>query len=100
MSPTQWSRLWHLNLLSALGRDVSLLEGIQQANDGFRREVFVVVIIDLQHGSIDTGTEALDLKEREELVGRCLAIMEVEVFGYGSPNGVGANSTKLARGLS
>ena len=31
-------------------------------------EIFVVVIIDLDHGRVDAGAEALDLADGEELV--------------------------------
>ena len=57
-STTPWSPWW---LLSSL----QIVEDLMSVSDG---EVLVVVVVDLDHGRVDAGAEALDLADGEELV--------------------------------
>ena len=57
-SSTSWSPWW---LLAGL----QVVEDLMSVGDG---EVFVVVVVDLDHGGVDAGAEALDLADGEELV--------------------------------
>ena len=57
-SSTSWSPWW---LLSSL----QVVEDLMSVSDG---EVLVVVVVDLDHGRVDAGAEALDLANGEELV--------------------------------
>ena len=57
-SSTPWSPWW---LLSSL----QVVEDLMSVGDG---EVLVVVVVDLDHGRVDAGAEALDLADGEELV--------------------------------
>lgn len=68
----------------------ALLEGREQGDGGLGGEVLVVVVVDLDHGGVDAGAEALDLDEGEEAVGGGLALLDAEVGGDGLDDGVGA----------
>ena len=57
-STTPWSPWW---LLSSL----QIVEDLMSVSDG---EVLVVVVVDLDHGRVDAGAEALNLADGEELV--------------------------------
>merc|ERR1719474_1504697 len=57
-SSTSWSPWW---LLSSL----QVVEDLMSIGDG---EVLVVVVVDLDHGRVGAGAEALDLADGEELV--------------------------------
>ena len=57
-STTPWSPWW---LLSSL----QVVQDLMSVSDG---KVLVVVVVDLDHGRVDTGAEALDLADGEELV--------------------------------
>ena len=57
-STTPWSPWW---LLSSL----QVVQDLMSVSDG---EVLVVVVVDLDHGRVDAGAEALDLADGEELV--------------------------------
>ena len=57
-STTPWSPWW---LLSSL----QVVKDLMSVGDG---EVLVVVVVDLDHGRVDAGAEALDLADGEELV--------------------------------
>lgn len=75
------------------------MQGFEEGDGGCWGEVFVVVVIDLDHGRVDAGAEALDFREGEELVGGCLAGVDAEVGGYCGHDAVGAASAELAWGL-
>ena len=57
-SSTPWSPWW---LLASL----QVIKDLMSVGDG---EVLVVVVVDLDHGRVDAGAEALDLADGEELV--------------------------------
>ena len=57
-SSTSWSPWW---LLAGL----QVIKDLMSVGDG---EVLVVVVVDLDHGGVDAGAEALDLADGEELV--------------------------------
>ena len=57
-SSTSWSPWW---LLSSL----QVIKDLMSVGDG---EGLVVVVVDLDHGRVDAGAEALDLADGEELV--------------------------------
>ena len=57
-STTPWSPWW---LLSSL----QVIQDLMSVGDG---EVLVVVVVDLDHGRVDAGAEALDLADGEKLV--------------------------------
>ena len=57
-SSTSWSPWWLLSSLQVIKDLVSVGDG----------KVLVVVVVDLDHGRVDAGAEALDLADGEELV--------------------------------
>ena len=57
-STTSWSPWW---LLAGL----QVIKDLMSVGDG---EVLVVVVVDLDHGGVDAGAEALDLADGEELI--------------------------------
>lgn len=59
-------------------------------------QVFVVVVVDLDHGGVDAGTQALDLDECEEAVGGGLSLLDPQVFFNGLDDGVAAAAAELA----
>lgn len=56
------------------------LETLEKVDDGLGCEVLVVVVVDLNHGGVDAGTQALDLDEGEESVLGGLALLDAEVL--------------------
>jgi hypothetical protein len=74
---------------AACGRS-TLLEGREELDGGLGGEVLVVVVVDLDHGGVDAGAEALDLDEGEEAIGGGLALLDAEVGLDGLDNGVRA----------
>lgn len=76
------------------------LEGVEQLDGGLGGEVLVVVVVDLDHGGVDAGAEALDFDEGEEAVLGGLALLDAEVVGDGLDDGVGAAAAELAGGLA
>jgi hypothetical protein len=68
----------------------ALLEGLEQLDHGLGGEVFVVVVVDLNHGCVNAGTQAFYLDKGKEAVGRGLALLDAEVVGDGLDNGVRA----------
>jgi hypothetical protein len=75
-------------------------EGVEQLDGGLWGEILVVVIVDLDHGGVYTGTEALDLDEGEEAVGGSLSLLDSEVLLDGLDDDIGAAAAKLAGCLS
>jgi len=86
LPPAQRSRSWHLVSLAHV-RD-AFLERRQQRLHRLGRQVLVVVVVDLDHGRVDAGAEALDLDEGEEAVGGGLALLDAQVLLYGLYDGV------------
>lgn len=74
------------------GRGSALLESLEELDDGLGGKVLVVVVVDLDHGSVDAGTEALDLDEGEETILGGLALLDAEVVLDGLDDDVGAAS--------
>jgi hypothetical protein len=85
--------------LARLRTDGGLLaasESVENGDGGLGSEIFVEVVIDLHHRSIDAGAETLDLGESEELVGRGLADLDAEALLDGVENVVGALNPCMA----
>ena len=90
------------------GRDLSRLLGVcsgvlessEKSLDGFRGEVLVVVVVDLDHGCVDASTETLDFDEGEKTVFRGVAGSDTQVFRDGIDNLGAAAATELARCLN
>lgn len=76
-----------------------VLEGSQDGLDGLGGQVFVVVVVDLDHGGVDAGAEALDFDVCEETVLGGVAGGDSEVLGDGLDDGGTTTATKLAWGL-
>lgn len=73
-------------------------EGIDELPGRLGGQVLVVVVVDLDHGRVDAGAEALDLEVGEEAVGRRLALLDAEVLLDRLDDGVGAAAAELAGG--
>lgn len=78
----------------------ALLQGRQQRLDRLGRQVLVVVVVDLDHGRVGAGAEALDLDEGEEAVGGGLALLDAQVLRDGLDDGVAAAAAELAGRLA
>jgi hypothetical protein len=52
-----------------------ITQGFEERNGGFGGQVFVIVVIYLDHGGINAGTETFNFEEREDVVFGCLARM-------------------------
>lgn len=76
-----------------------VLQGSEEGLDGLGGQVFVVVVINLDHGGVDTGTKALNLNVGEEAVLGGVAGGDSEVLVDGLDDGVGAAAAELAGGL-
>lgn len=76
-----------------------LLKRGEQGLDGLGGQVLVVVVVDLDHGGVDTGTQALDLDVGEETVLGGVAGGDAEVLVDGLDDSVGAATAELAGGL-
>jgi len=75
------------------------LQRFEELDGGFRGQVFVVVVVDLDHGGVDAGAEAFDFGEGEETVGGGVAGANAEVLLDGFHDYVGAGAAELAGGL-
>lgn len=58
----------------------TVLQSLQQLHSRLGRQVLVVVVIDLHHRSVDTGAQALDLEQAEDLVLGHVATVDPEEF--------------------
>mmetsp|Transcript_4355 Transcript_4355/g.9406 ORF Transcript_4355/g.9406 Transcript_4355/m.9406 type:complete len:277 (-) Transcript_4355:95-925(-) len=65
------------------GRGLVLFAGLQELNSGLRGEHFIKVIVDLNHGGVDAGTEALHLKEGKLAVLGGLTVLDTKVIRDG-----------------
>lgn len=65
-----------------------MLERLEKRDGGVICEVLVEIIIDLDHGSVGTGTEALDFGKGEEAVLGRLAVVDSENVLAGLHDGV------------
>ena len=77
----------------------TVLEGSEEGLDGLGGQVLVVVVVDLDHGGVNAGTQALDLDIGEEAVLGGVAGGDAEVLVDSLDNSVGTATTKLAGGL-
>lgn len=75
------------------------LECFEERDRGFRGQVFVVIVIDLDHWGVDAGAETFDFDEGEEAVFGCLAGFDAEVVGDGFDNDVASAASELAGSL-
>ena len=96
MPPTQRARSRNLRRRS-FARNIrsAVLEGLEQLHGSFWGQIFVVLVVDLDHGGVDAGAEALDFDEGEEAVGGCLALLNTELGLDSFDNGVGAAAAEL-----
>lgn len=74
-------------------------QGADKLDGGLGGKVLVVVVVDLNHGGVDAGAEALDLNKCEKAVGSGLALLNTKLLLEGLDNNVGAAAAELARGL-
>ena len=89
LSSAQGSRSGDLDVLCcSTGGLGAGLKSLEKLDGGFGGQVLVVVVVDLDHGGVDAGTEALDLDEGEETVGGGLALLDAEVGCDGLDDGV------------
>lgn len=99
LAPAQGAGRGHLDDLAALGRGGGLLEGLEEVDDRLGRQVLVVVVVDLDHGGVDAGAQALDLDEGEEVVLGRVAGGDAQVVGDGLDDLVAAAAAELTGGL-
>lgn len=95
VTATQRSGGWDLGAGSGGG----LLECGQKGLNGLGGQVLVVVIVDLDHGGVDTGTQALNLDVGKEPVLSSVAGGDAEVLVDSLDDGVAAAASELAGGL-
>lgn len=62
------------------GAGAGLLQGRQQLLGRLGRQVLVVVVVDLDHGRVDAGAQALHLDEGEQAVGRRLSLLDPQLL--------------------
>ncbi len=87
--------------LGALLGSVTLsLRGSEKRLGGLGCKILVVVVVDLNHRRVDASTEAFDLDECEEPIGRRLALLNSEVLLDRLHDRVATAAAELARGLS
>jgi hypothetical protein len=87
------------NLGAGTGSGGGVLKGCQDGLDGLRGQILVVVIVNLDHGGVNTSTQAFDLGECEEAIFGGVAGGDSEVFGNGLDNGGTTAAAELAGGL-
>lgn len=75
------------------------LERFEKAHSRLGGQVFVVVIVYLDHWGVDAGSEAFYLGECEQSVFGCFAGVDAEVVFDGFHDCVGAAASELTRGL-
>lgn len=85
--------------LGGLAGGGAVLEVLEQLGDRLGRQVLVVVVVDLDHGGVDAGAQALDLDKGEEAVGGGLALLDAELLLDGLDDDVGAAAAELAGSL-
>jgi hypothetical protein len=74
-------------------------ERLEEVLHGGGGEILIVVVVDLDHGGVDAGTEALDLENGEETVGSGLALLNSELLLNGLDDNIRSAASKLARCL-
>lgn len=96
VSAAQRTRSGHLDRLTSLGGRGGLLESGEQRLHRFGGKVLVVVVVDLDHGSVDAGTQAFDLDEGEEAVFGSVSRGDTQVFRDRLDDLVATATTELA----
>lgn len=76
-----------------------LLECGEEGLDGLWGQILVIVVVDLDHGGVDAGSQAFDLDVGEEAVLGGVAGGNAEVLVDSLDDGVGAAAAELAWGL-
>lgn len=99
IAAAQWAGSRDLGGGTGAGGGSGLLQGSEESLDGLGGQVLVVVVVDLDHGGIDAGAQALDLNVGEEAVLSCVAGGDTEVLVDGLDDGITTAATELARGL-
>ena len=89
----------HLDRLAGFKSTRGFLESGEKSLDGFGGEIFVVVVVDLDHGGIDTGTQAFDLDESEQTILSGVAGSDAQVLGDRLDDLGAAATAELARCL-
>lgn len=76
---------------SGLGRQLvdGSLQRIEELYDSLRSEILVVVVVDLDHWRVDTGSQALDLAKSEHTVRGSVSRLDLEVVLDRLHDGVG-----------
>lgn len=77
-------------------RGSGVLERGEEGLGGFGGEVLVVVVVDLDHGGVDTGTETFDFDEGEQAVFGGVAGGNAQVFRNGFEDLGATAATELA----
>lgn len=72
---------------------------LEEVLHGGGGEILVVVVVDLNHGGVHAGTEALDLENGEETVGSGLALLNSELLLNSLDDNIRSTASKLARCL-
>lgn len=75
------------------------LQGLDELSGSLGCEVFVVVVVDLDHGGVDAGSEAFNLDEGEEPVRGGLALLDAQFLLDCLDDDIGAAASKLTRRL-
>lgn len=99
VASAQWAGSRNLGGGAGAGGSGTVLEGSEESLDGLGGQILVVVVVDLDHGGVNAGTQALDLDVGEEAVLGGVAGGDAEVLVDSLNNGVGTATTKLAGGL-
>src|SRR5271154_2056206 len=67
---------------------LSVSQGLQQRHRVFRRQIFVVIVVDLRHRRVDAGAQALDLDQGELAVRGRLAQPDAKMLLAGVDDAV------------
>lgn len=100
LSSAQRTGSRNLDHLSTVSSKCRLLQSSQERLGGLGREILIVIVVDLDHGGIDTGSKALNLDKGEEAVLSGVTRSDSEVLSDGLDDLVTAAATELAGSLS
>ena len=89
-------RAWLRHLVRLTHVRDALLERRQQRFCGLGRQVLVVVVVDLHHGSIDACAKAFHFDEGKEAIGGSLALLDAELLLDRLDDDVAAAAAELA----
>lgn len=93
---TERPRWGHLDSFASLRSLCRFPQGLQQRNDRLWCQILVVVVVDLHHRRIDTGTQAFNFDVRKQAVLGGVAGGDAQVVVDGFNNLVTAAATQLA----